>query len=100
MQPANLHRVQRDGARLVLDVYNVLKQIGIAVTLWVVFMHLFHVIHRSWRLWWCLSGKNKNKNKPQKARGKIFVWVFLITQSKLKNKSTGKKNKLQVYQEV
>lgn len=63
VQPANLHRVQRNRARLVLDVYNVLKQIRTAVVLWVVFMSLLHVIHRSWCLGWRLSGKKNNKKK-------------------------------------
>lgn len=45
MQPANLHCVQGNRAGLVLNVYDVLKQIRTAVMLWFVFMRLFHVIH-------------------------------------------------------
>lgn len=81
MQPAHLHRVQGNGARLVLDVYNVLKQIRAALVLWVSFMGLLHAIHRSWCLGWGLvDGEKKqhkaNQNKPQKIRGIVVSGSF------------------------
>lgn len=80
MHPAHLHRVQGNGARLILDVNDVLKQIRTAVMLRVSFMCVLHAIHRSWCLGWGLTvgGKKncKSKQAPENLRYSLYLVVF------------------------
>lgn len=84
VQPANLHGIQGNRAGLVLNVYDVLKQIRTAVMLWFVFMCLFHVIHWSWGLGRRLSEKAA-KQAPQSQRY-CFRRYFLITEKQAQKK--------------
>lgn len=51
--PANLDSIQGNRVAFILDVDNVLKQIGTAVLFGFIVVNIFHALHRRWCLRWC-----------------------------------------------
>lgn len=53
VHPANLDCVQGNWAAFILNVHNVLQQVGTAVLFGFIVMNIFHALCRRWCLRWC-----------------------------------------------